>query len=284
MSEIIPLPIAFQGASGAYSDLACRALFADRPTLPCHAFEDALGAVTRGKAEFAVIPIENSVAGRVADVHHLLPRSALHIVGEYFAPVNHHLLALPGVTLAEIRIIRSHVHALGQCRNLIRDLGLMPVIAADTAGAAAELAASGDRTTAVIASKLAGQIYGLHSLRSNIEDAAHNTTRFVVLSSRPDIPAADGRLFVTTLTFRMRNVPAALYKALGGFATNGINITKLESYMVSGRFTATEFYADVEAHPAERRLQFAMEELRFFTEEVTILGTYPAHSFRGNMI
>ncbi|MEA2756291.1 MAG: prephenate dehydratase [Aliidongia sp.] len=284
MSEIIPLPIAFQGASGAYSDLACRALFADRPTLPCHAFEDALGAVTRGKAEFAVIPIENSVAGRVADVHHLLPRSALHIVGEYFAPVNHHLLALPGVTLAEIRIIRSHVHALGQCRNLIRDLGLMPVIAADTAGAAAELAASGDRATAVIASKLAGQIYGLHSLRSNIEDAAHNTTRFVVLSSRPDIPAADGRLFVTTLTFRMRNVPAALYKALGGFATNGINITKLESYMVSGRFTATEFYADVEAHPAERRLQFAMEELRFFTEEVTILGTYPAHSLRGNMI
>jgi prephenate dehydratase len=284
MSEIIPLPIAFQGASGAYSDLACRALFADRPTLPCHAFEDALGAVTRGKAEFAVIPIENSVAGRVADVHHLLPRSALHIVGEYFAPVNHHLLALPGVTLAEIRTIRSHVHALGQCRNLIRDLGLMPVIAADTAGAAAELAASGDRATAVIASKLAGQIYGLHSLRSNIEDAAHNTTRFVVLSSRPDIPAADGRLFVTTLTFRMRNVPAALYKALGGFATNGINITKLESYMVSGRFTATEFYADVEAHPDERRLQFAMEELRFFTEEVTILGTYPAHSLRGNMI
>jgi len=281
MTEVKPnAPISFQGAPGAYSDLACRELFPERRTLPCRAFEDALGAVTGSEAEFAVIPIENSVAGRVADVHHLLPRSGLHIIGEYFAPVHHHLLALPGVALADIRIVRSHVHALGQCRALIRELGVTPVIAADTAGAAAELAKSGDRQTAVIASQLAGQIYGLHSLRSNIEDAAHNTTRFVVLSRQPRTPPQGSGLIVTSFTFRVRNVPAALYKALGGFATNGINMTKLESYMVGGQFTATEFYADVEAHPGERRLELAMEELRFFTEEVTLLGTYPAHPFR----
>jgi len=274
------LPIAFQGAPGAYSDLACRALFPARPTLPCRAFEDALTAVTDGSAEYAVIPIENSVAGRVADVHHLLPHSGLHIIDEYFAPVHHHLLALPGVALGEIGTVRSHVHALGQCRNLIRELGLTAVVAADTAGAAAELARTGERGTAVIASELAGGIYGLVTLRSNVEDAAHNTTRFVVLSRTPLSPPSGSGLVVTSFTFRVRNVPAALYKALGGFATNNINMTKLESYMVGGRFTATEFYADVEAHPDERRLVLAMEELRFFSESVTILGTYPAHPFR----
>jgi len=272
-------PIAFQGAPGAYSDMACREVFPNRRTLPCRAFEDALGAVAGGEAEFGVIPIDNSLAGRVADVHHLLPHSGLHIIGEHYAPVHHHLLALPGVAIEEIRTIRSHVHALGQCRKLIRELGVTPVIAADTAGAAAELAKSGDRETAVIASDLAGRIYGLQSLRSNIEDAAHNTTRFVVLSRQPVAPPSGG-LCVTSFLFRVRNVPAALYKALGGFATNGINMTKLESYMVGGRFTATQFYADVEAHPDERRLQLAFEELRFFTEELTILGTYPAHPFR----
>ena len=273
-------PIAFQGAPGAYSDMACREVFPHRRTLPSRSFEDALGAIASGEAEFGVIPIENSLAGRVADVHHLLPHSGLHIIGEHFAPVHHHLLALPGVAIEDIRTIRSHVHALGQCRALIRELGAAAVIAADTAGAAAELAKSGERHTAVIASDLAGRIYGLASLRSNIEDAPHNTTRFVVLSREPILPPAGNGLCVTSFTFRVRNVPAALYKALGGFATNGINMTKLESYMVGGRFTATEFYADVEAHPDERRLQLAMEELRFFTEEVTLLGTYSAHPFR----
>jgi prephenate dehydratase len=277
-------PISFQGEPGAYSDLACRALFPNRPSLPCHAFEDALSAVTGGKAEFAVIPIENSVAGRVADVHHLLPRSGLHIIGEYFAPVNHHLLALPDAVLADIVTVRSHVHALSQCRTLIRQLGLKAVVAADTAGAAAELAASRDRQTAVIASELAGRIYGLVPLRSNIADAAHNTTRFVILSRQPQVPPVGRGLIVTSFIFRVRNVPAALYKALGGFATNGINMTKLESYMVGGRFTATEFYADVEAHPEERRLQLALEELNFFSEEVTILGTYESHSFRSKSL
>ncbi|HVJ50959.1 MAG TPA: prephenate dehydratase [Aliidongia sp.] len=274
------MPIAFQGAPGAYSDLACRELFPNRRTLPCRAFEDVLAAVTNGEAALAVLPIENSVAGRVADVHHLLPHSGLHIIGEHFAPVNHHLLALPGVAIDEIKTIRSHVHALGQCRELIRKLGATPIVAADTAGAAAELAQSKDRTVAAIASELAGRIYGLVSLQANIEDAAHNTTRFVVLSREPVVPPVDAGLAVTSLVFRVRNVPASLYKAMGGFATNGVNMTKLESYMVGGRFTATEFYADVEAHPAERRLQLALEELRFFTEEVTILGTYPGHSYR----
>jgi prephenate dehydratase len=274
------LPIAFQGAPGAYSDLACRALFPARRTLPCRGFEDALSAVTNGEAELAVIPIENSVAGRVADVHHLLPRSGLHIIGEHFAPVNHHLLALPGVAIEEIRTVRSHVHALGQCRDLIRQLGVTAIVAADTAGAAAELAESGDRTTAAIASELAGRVYGLVSLKANIEDAAHNTTRFVILAREPKVPAVDAGLAVTSFVFRVRNVPASLYKAMGGFATNGVNMTKLESYMVGGSFTATEFYADVEAHPDERRLRLALEELRFFSEEVTILGTYPGHPFR----
>jgi prephenate dehydratase len=287
LSESTPsdAPIAFQGAPGAYSDLACRVVFPDRRTLPCHGFEEALAAALDGEAEFAVIPIENSLAGRVADVHYLLPRSGLHIVGEHFAPVHHHLLALPGVAIEDIRTVRSHVHALGQCRNLIRALGAQPQVAADTAGAAAELAKSGDRQVAVIASELAGRIYGLEALRSNIEDAAHNTTRFVVLSRRPLVPPlAAGGVYVTSFIFRVRNVPAALYKALGGFATNGVNMTKLESYMVGGRFTATEFYADVEAHPEERRLQLALEELRFFTEEVVVLGTYPAHPFRAKAL
>jgi prephenate dehydratase len=274
------LPVAFQGAPGAYSDLACRELFPSRRTLPCRGFEDALGAVTNGEAGLAVIPIENSVAGRVADVHHLLPRSGLHIIGEHFAPVHHHLLALPGVAIEDIRTIRSHVHALGQCRELIRRLGATPVVAADTAGAAAELAQSGDRKTAALASELAGRVYGLVSLQANVEDAAHNTTRFVILSREPKVPALGTDLIVTSFVFRVRNVPASLYKAMGGFATNGVNMTKLESYMVGGRFTATEFYVDVEAHPDERRLRLALEELRFFSEEVTILGTYPGHPFR----
>ncbi len=271
--------IAFQGAPGANSDLACRLVFPDRPTLPCPDFEGALAAVTEGLAELAMIPIENSIAGRVADVHHLLPHSGLHIIGEHFHPVHHQLLALPGVRLDEIRTVRSHVQALGQCRLFLRRHGMTPQVAADTAGAAAELAALGDRSIAAIASSLAAEIYGLDRLAGDIEDEAHNTTRFVVLAREPRIPARNG-ISVTTLVFRVRNVPAALYKALGGFATNGINMTKLESYMIEGSFSATEFYLDVEAHPAERRLELALEELRFFTSEMKILGTYPGHAHR----
>jgi len=271
--------IAFQGAPGAYSDLACRRVFPTMRTLPCNAFEDAFAAVHEGKARLAMIPVENSVAGRVADIHHLLPHSRLHIIGEHFERVNHHLLALPGATTAGLRTVRSHVHALSQCRKLIRELKLQPVVAADTAGSAREVAELGDRSVAAIASELAGEIYGLVSLRQNIEDAEHNTTRFLVMAKEKR-EAPPGGLVVTSFVFRVRNVPAALYKALGGFATNGVNMTKLESYMIGGRFSATQFYADVEAHPDERPLALALEELRFFSREVTILGVYPGHPFR----
>ena len=267
--------IAFQGAPGAYSDLACRQAFPEMETLPCVQFEDAFAAVREGKAALGMIPIENSVAGRVADIHHLMPDSGLYIIGEHFEPVHHHLLAVPGASMGTIRTVRSHVHALGQTRNFQREHGLTPVVAVDTAGAAAELAQSGDRSIAAIASELAGKIYGLQSLAQNIEDAAHNTTRFLVMS-REAKRAARGKPTVTTFVFNVRNVPAALYKALGGFATNAINMTKLESYMVEGSFTATQFYADVEAHPDDRPLKFALEELEFFSTEVKILGVYPA--------
>jgi prephenate dehydratase len=267
--------ISFQGAFGAYSDLACRGVFPEMTTLPCAQFEDAFAAVREGRARLAMIPIENSVAGRVADIHHLMPESGLHIIGEHFERVNHHLLAVPGATLANIRTVKSHVQALSQCRKLIRALGIEPVVAADTAGAAAEIAARGDPTMAAIASELAGRIYGLVSLKANIEDAEHNTTRFLIMSREPLQPAR-ATPTVTTFLFRVRNVPAALYKAMGGFATNGVNMTKLESYMVGGNFTATQFYADVEAHPDDRPLKLALEELRFFSHEVKILGVYPA--------
>jgi prephenate dehydratase len=264
---------------GAYSDLACRRVFPDMTTLPCGQFEDAFAAVRDGRARLAMIPIENSVAGRVADIHHLMPDSGLHIIGEHFERVNHHLLALPGARLADLRAVRSHVQALSQCRKLIRSLGLEPVVAADTAGSAAEIAARGDPSVAAIASELAGKIYGLVSLKENIEDAEHNTTRFLIMSGEAVRPSRDTPA-VTTFFFRVRNVPAALYKALGGFATNGINMTKLESYMVGGAFTATQFYADVEAHPDDRPLALALEELAFFSRELKILGVYPAHPSR----
>src|SRR6266581_3697964 len=262
--------ISFQGAFGAYSDLACRRVFPDMATSPCAQFEDAFAAVRECRAQLAMIPIENSVAGRVADIHHLMPDSGLHIIGEHFERVNHHLLAVPGATIATIRTVRSHVHALSQCRKLIRSLGIEPVVAADTAGAAAEIAARGDPTVAAIASELAGQIYGLVSLKENIEDAEHNTTRFLIMSREAKRPPP-GAPTVTTFLFRVRNVPAALYKALGGFATNGVNMTKLESYMLGGRFTATQFYADIEGHPKDRPVKLALDELRFFTREMKIL-------------
>jgi prephenate dehydratase len=271
--------IAFQGAPGAYSDLACRHVFPATTTLPCAAFEDAFAAVREGRAALAMLPIENSVAGRVADIHHLMPDSKLFIIAEHFERVSHHLLALPGATLDRIRTVRSHVHALSQCRNFIRAHRLQPVVRADTAGSAAEIKELGDPTIAAIASELAGEIYGLVSLKENIEDAEHNTTRFLVMS-REEIRSPHGGPSVTTFVFNVRNVPAALYKALGGFATNGVNMTKLESYMVGGQFAATQFYADVEAHPDDRPLKLALEELAFFSTEVKILGVYPAAPLR----
>jgi prephenate dehydratase len=275
-----PRKIAFQGEPGAYGHLACKVAFPDLEPLPCAAFEDAFAAVHDGAACLALIPIENSVAGRVADIHHLMPGSRLHIIGEHFHRVNHHLLAVKGATLAEVKVVKSHVHALGQCRNFIRGNELKPVVAADTAGAAAEIAAKGDKSIAAIASELAGEIYGLDSLAANIEDAEHNTTRFLVMAKEALDPDPRSAPCITTFVFRVRNVPAALYKALGGFATNGVNMTKLESYQVGGAFAATQFYVDVEGHPEDPSLRLALEELAFFSREVRIIGVYPAHPYR----
>ena len=272
--------IAFQGLPGAYSDLACRDAYPHMRTLPCAAFEDVFAAVEDGRAALALIPIENSIAGRVAAIHSLLPKASLHIVAEHFQRVNHHLLAPKGATLAGVKTVHSHTHALSQCRRMIRDLGLIPAVHPDTAGAAADVATRNDASEAAIASALAGEIYGLVSLKSDVEDAAHNTTRFFALAREPFRPDPGAGPVITSLVFRVRNVPAALFKTMGGFATNGVNMTKLESYMVEGAFSATQFYADVEGHPDERGLRLALEELDFFSHEVRILGVYPADSFR----
>jgi prephenate dehydratase len=271
--------IAFQGEPGANSHIACDEAYPGWTTLPCPTFEDAFAAVSDGAAELAMIPIENSIAGRVADIHHLLPTSGLHIIGEHFLPIHFQLMALPGADLGTIRSVHSHVHALGQCRKIIRKLGLKAYVAGDTAGSAREVAESGDPTRASLAPRLAAPIYGLKILAEDVEDEAHNTTRFVILSKTPRWAEAGSGL-VTSFVFRVRNLPAALYKALGGFATNGVNMTKLESYMLEGRFTATQFYAEVDGHPEDLNLRRALEELAFFSKDVRVLGVYPAHPFR----
>ena len=255
-------------------------MYPDVETLPCRTFEDVFAAVHDGKARLAMIPIENSVAGRVADIHHLLPESGLHIIGESFERVNHQLLACKGVKIEDLKTVHSHVHALSQCRNTLRGLGVHPVVHVDTAGSAKELAESGDRTMGAIASTLAAETYGLDILKSDIEDEEHNTTRFIIMALDPIDPDPAAGTVVTSFVFRVRNVPAALYKALGGFATNGVNMTKLESYMVRGQFTATQFYADIEGHPDTTSVRLALEELSFFSREVKILGVYPASPHR----
>ncbi len=272
--------IAFQGAPGANSEVACRAVYPEMTPLACASFADAFAAVTEGKARLAMIPIDNSSAGRVADIHHLLPESGLHIVGEHFQKVEHQLLAPKGVAMKDIEVVRSHVHALSQCRRFIRDKGWKAVVHADTAGAAQELAEKQPANEAAIASALAAKIYGLDVLQSNIEDEHNNTTRFVVMAEEPIHPDPEEGPVITSFVFRVRSVPAALYKALGGFATNGVNITKLESYIIDGSFTVAQFYADIEGHPDHRLVRLALEELSFFSREVKILGVYPASPFR----
>jgi prephenate dehydratase len=272
--------IVFQGEPGANSHIACRDVYPDCAPVPCPTFEDAFAAVAAGDADLGMIPIENSVAGRVADIHHLMPTSGLHIIGEYFLPIRHQLMAPRGATLDDIKTVESHVMALGQCRNVIRRLGLRRIVAADTAGSAREVAERKDKTRAAIASRLAAEIYGLDILAEDVEDEAHNTTRFIVLARQPQKPQPGNGPVITTFVFEVRNIPAALYKALGGFATNGVNMTKLESYMIEGNFFATQFYADVEGHPEDRNLALALAELEFFSKELKILGVYPAHPFR----
>ena len=272
--------IVYQGEPGANSHIACHDAYPDYEAVPCATFEDAFAALQGDKADLGMIPIENSIAGRVADIHAMLPASRLHIIGETFQPIHFQLLGAPGATLKGLRSVHSHVHALGQCRKIIRKLGLKAVVAGDTAGAARELAESRDPSRGALATKLAGEIYGLATLAADVEDETHNTTRFVVLSKTPHWAVAHNGPVVTTFVFRVRNVPAALYKALGGFATNGVNMTKLESYMINGEFTATQFLADVDGHPEDPPLKRALEELKFFSREMRILGVYPAHPFR----
>ncbi|MEJ8570861.1 prephenate dehydratase [Microbaculum marinum] len=275
-----PRRIVFQGEPGANSHMACSDVYPDYEAVACATFEDAFQAIADGSAALGMIPIENSVAGRVADIHHLMPTSDLHIIGEYFLPIHHSLVAVPGATLESVRTVHSHVMALGQCRKAIRRFGLTAEVHADTAGAARMVSEAGDPTKAAIASRLAAEIYGLEVLASEIEDEDHNTTRFVVLSKEKAWAARGIGPVITTFLFRVRNVPAALYKAMGGFATNGVNMTKLESYQLEGEFFATQFFADVEGHPDDPNLKLAFEELDFFTREFRILGVYRASPFR----
>jgi prephenate dehydratase len=279
-SQTTRVRVAYQGEPGANSHIACINYDKTLEPVACATFEDAISAVRGGAVRYALIPVENSVAGRVADVHHLLPNSGVHVVGEHFERIYHQLMALPDATLKTVKSVHSHTHALGQCRTVIRALNLKPVVEADTAGAARMVAEEGDPSKAAIASKLAAEIYGLRILQGDIEDAAHNTTRFLLLANEPEMPPPGDAPMVTTFIFRVRNVPAALYKALGGFATNGVNVTKLESYQLEGSFSASMFYADAEGHPKERPLQLALEELAFHAAELNLLGTYPASPFR----
>jgi prephenate dehydratase len=274
------MKIAFQGEPGANSHLAIAEAYPNAEPLPCATFEDALAAISSGEADLGMIPIENSVAGRVADIHHLLPQSGLFIVGEYFLPIRHQLMAPRGAKLTDIKTVESHVHALGQCRRIIRKLGIKPIVSGDTAGSARIVSERGDKSCASIASRLAAKTYDLDILVEDVEDEAHNTTRFVVLARDANWAEQGSGPLVTTFVFRVRNLPAALYKAMGGFATNGVNMTKLESYMVDGNFFATQFYADVDGHPDDRKVKFALEELKFFSKEFRIVGVYPGHPFR----
>jgi prephenate dehydratase len=277
--------VTFQGEPGANSHIACREAFADYEAVPCPTFEDAFSAVSAGEADLAMIPIENSVAGRVADIHHLMPTAELHIVGEWFLPIRNQLVAPKGATLGGLKLVESHIMALGQCRRFLRNLGVATRVAADTAGAARDVAECGDESRAAIASRLAAEIYGLTILAADIEDESHSTTRFVVLAREAERPDPGSGQIITTFVFQVRNIPAALYKALGGFATNGVNMTKLESYMLEGNFFATQFYCDIEGHPDERPVELALQELAFFSQRgsLKILGVYPGHPYRATV-
>lgn len=272
--------IAYQGVPGAYSHIACRNVFPGQDYISCDTFEIAMDLVQKNQADLAMIPVENSNAGRVADVHFLLPDAGLCINGEYFLRIEHQLLGLPGSKLPEIVSASSHPQALAQCSEFLKRHNIKSIARIDTAKSCEDILRNNDKTQAAIASKLAAEIYGLEILRPNIENASNNTTRFLIMSTNNQIPENDGKKFITSFIFHVKSIPAALYKALGGFATNGINITKLESYLVGGKFVSAQFYVEIEAHPAEKSYQNAFDELNFFADAVKILGTYPAHPYR----
>ncbi len=267
--------IAFQGELGAYSHEACHATHPEMEPLPCRTFEDVINAVRTNSADLAMLPVENSTYGRVADSHRLLPESGLHIVGECFTRVRISLMARPGVTLDQVRKVRAHLVLLPQAQKFLEKNGIEAESAVDSAGAAKELAASSGSLDGVLASSIAAEIHGLTVLASDIEDFGHNTTRFLIMSRDPDYtPRGQGKM-MTSFVFQVRNIPAALYKAMGGFATNGVNMTKLESYMIGGSFNASQFYADIEGHPEDAAVKRAMDELDYFTDSIKILGVYP---------
>ncbi len=274
-----PKTVAFQGYMGAYSHSAAGAVFPAAKVIPCLSFEEVFERVKNGSADVGVIPIENSIAGRVADIHHLLPKSDIFIIGEHFEPIHHQLLAIPGAVIKHIKEVRSHTHALNQCRKFIHSHKLKSVNHFDTAGAALEVSELKNPNIAAIASSLSAEMYGLKVLSKNIEDENHNTTRFIIVSKKQIKPPLNAPL-ITSFVFRVRSVPAALYKSIGGFATNGVNITKIESYIVDEKFTVAEFYVEIEGRPDDPSVSLAFEELRFFSKNVKILGTYEAHPFR----
>ena len=271
--------ISFQGAPGAFSDMSCRAVFPKMDTVGFETFEEAFRAVESKDCDLAMIPVDNTLAGRVADVHHLLPAKDLYIIGEHFRPINMCLLGVKGTKISDLTDVHSHVHALPQCKKVIKELGLKPHIHADTAGSAQEVSQRNDKTQAAIASRLAGELYGLDILQEGIQDSKDNTTRFLILSRDMIKPAQNDTTTITSFFFEVRNIPAALYKAMGGFATNGIQMTKLESY-INPQFTTARFYAEVLGHPDERNLGIALEELAFFAKNLKIMGAYKAHPFR----
>jgi prephenate dehydratase len=271
--------VAFQGEPGAYAHLAAREVLPHAVAVPCPTFEDAAEAVRKGETDLCIIPVENSLMGRIADIHHLLPEAGLHIVGEHFLRIRHQLLGLKGAELANVKRVFSQGPALAQCLKIIRSQKLKAENWHDTAGSAHHVAELNDPSVAAIASALAGELYGLEVLKANVEDESHNMTRFLIMSHEPDDAPNEGKI-ITTFVFRVRNVPAALYKAMGGFATNGVNMTKLESYQLGGSFNATQFYADIEGHPQDKSVQLALEELAFFTSKLTVLGIYPASPLR----
>jgi len=274
--------VAFQGEPGAYANLAAREAIPHAQAIPKPTFEEAIEAAKSGDTDLVIIPVENSLIGRIADIHHLLPDSGLHIVGEHFLPIRHQLLGLKDAGLADIKSVYSQAPALAQCRSVLREMKLVTHTWYDTAGSAKHVAELGDKSAAAVASTLAAEFYGLKVLKADIEDEHHNATRFLIMS-RQDERAPQGGKVVTTLVFQVKNIPAALYKAMGGFATNGVNLTKLESYQLGGSFNATQFYADIQGHPEEVHVKRALEELVFHTARHTIMGVYPAHPFREDM-
>ena len=272
--------IAYQGVAGAYSHIASMTVYPGQEYLPCDTFEKAMKLVSEGEADLAMIPVENSNAGRVSDVHFLLPQTGLHIIGEFFLPINHQLLGLPGTKLADVKSASSHPQALAQCSEFLKRHGIKPTARIDTALSFEDVLKFQDKSIAAIASKLAGEIYGLDVVAPNVENARNNTTRFLIMAREPEIPEDDGGAFITSFIFKAKNIPAALYKALGGFATNGINITKLESYLLEGKFVSAQFYAEIESHPSRKAFQNAFDELKFFSESIHVLGTYRANKYR----